>query len=94
MFDVSSGYAWLITTVGVGALACGVNALKYTRVAADGTKFDNGDGDFYKTERAFDTTNITRLQQYSLKEVGDYFGLHYSRVSRILTEEKKAKSKT
>lgn len=31
---------------------------------------------------------------YSLKEVGDYFGLHYSRVSRILTEEKKAKGKT
>lgn len=31
---------------------------------------------------------------YSLKEVGDYFGLHYSRVSRILTEEKKAKNKT
>lgn len=31
---------------------------------------------------------------YSLKEIGEYFGLHYSRVSRILAEERKAKSKT
>ena len=28
---------------------------------------------------------------YSQKEIGDYFGLHYSRVSRII---KKAKGKT
>jgi predicted HTH domain antitoxin len=31
---------------------------------------------------------------YSLKQVSEYFGLHYSRVSKILTEEKVAKSKT
>ena len=31
---------------------------------------------------------------YNSKQVGEYFGLHYSRVSRILTEEKVAKSKT
>jgi hypothetical protein len=29
-----------------------------------------------------------------LKEVGEYFGLDYSRVSEILTEERKAKRKT
>ena len=28
---------------------------------------------------------------YSMKEIGEYFGLHYSRISRIL---KKAKGKT
>jgi putative transposase len=31
---------------------------------------------------------------YSMKEIGEHFGLHYSWVSRILTEERKAKSKT
>ncbi|MES2673640.1 MAG: hypothetical protein V4660_05340 [Pseudomonadota bacterium] len=30
---------------------------------------------------------------YSLKDIGDYFDLHYSRVSKILAEEKKAKAK-
>jgi hypothetical protein len=29
-----------------------------------------------------------------LKAVGDYFGLHYSRVSRIVTAVEKAKGKT
>ena len=47
MLDVSSGYAWLIATVGAGALAYGAKAMKYTRVAADGTKFSNGEKDFY-----------------------------------------------
>lgn len=31
---------------------------------------------------------------YGMKEIGDHFGLHYSRVSRILTELKRAKGKT
>jgi len=31
---------------------------------------------------------------YTLKAVGDYFGLHYSRVSRIVTAVEKAKGKT
>jgi REP element-mobilizing transposase RayT len=31
---------------------------------------------------------------YSLKEIGDYFGLHYSRVSRIVKQQRLAKNKT
>ena len=31
---------------------------------------------------------------YSLKEIGDHFGLHYSRVSRILKKQYEAKGKT
>ncbi|QXP85787.1 helix-turn-helix domain-containing protein [Methylococcus sp. Mc7] len=31
---------------------------------------------------------------YSLKEIGDHFGLHYSRVSRILKKQRMAKEKT
>jgi len=31
---------------------------------------------------------------YSLKEIGDHFGLHYSRVSRILKKQRLAKDKT
>ena len=31
---------------------------------------------------------------YSMKEIGDYFGLHYSRISRIMKELEKAKRKT
>ncbi len=31
---------------------------------------------------------------YGLKEIGDYFGLHYSRVSRILRAAREAKGKT
>ncbi|MEY2680534.1 MAG: hypothetical protein RL661_765 [Pseudomonadota bacterium] len=31
---------------------------------------------------------------YSLKDIGDYFGLHYSRVSRILKNQQIAKGKT
>lgn len=31
---------------------------------------------------------------YSMKDIGDYYGLHYSRVSRILLACKKAKDKT
>ena len=31
---------------------------------------------------------------YSMKAIGDYFGLHYSRVSRIVSCDRKAKSKT
>ena len=31
---------------------------------------------------------------YGMKEIGDHFGLHYSRVSRILTELRFAKGKT
>ncbi|MBS1225325.1 MAG: addiction module toxin RelE [Proteobacteria bacterium] len=31
---------------------------------------------------------------YSLKEIGDYFGLHYSRISRILQKQRMAKDKT
>jgi DNA-directed RNA polymerase specialized sigma subunit len=30
---------------------------------------------------------------YSLKEIGDHFGLHYSRVSRILKQRRMAKRK-
>jgi transposase len=30
---------------------------------------------------------------YSLKEIGDHFGLHYSRVSRILKQQRLAKIK-
>ena len=31
---------------------------------------------------------------YGMKEIGDHFGLHYSRVSRIIAQIKKAKGKT
>jgi REP-associated tyrosine transposase len=31
---------------------------------------------------------------YSLKEIGDYFGLHYSRVSRIVKKRQLARDKT
>ena len=31
---------------------------------------------------------------YSLKEIGDYFGLHYSRISRILQKQRVTKDKT
>ncbi|QJD29333.1 hypothetical protein [Methylococcus geothermalis] len=31
---------------------------------------------------------------YRLKEIGDHFGLHYSRVSRILKKQSEAKGKT
>ena len=31
---------------------------------------------------------------YGMKEIGDHFGLHYSRVSRILAEQRRAKGKT
>ncbi|MEN8261326.1 MAG: hypothetical protein ABFS02_12220 [Pseudomonadota bacterium] len=31
---------------------------------------------------------------YSMKEIGDYFGLHYSWISRIMRELEKAKRKT
>ena len=31
---------------------------------------------------------------YSLKEIGDYFGLHYSRISRILQKQRMTKDKT
>ncbi len=31
---------------------------------------------------------------YSMKEIGVYYGLHYSRVSRILSSRRKAKGKT
>jgi hypothetical protein len=31
---------------------------------------------------------------YSLKEIGDHFGLHYSRVSRIVKQQRLAKNKT
>ena len=31
---------------------------------------------------------------YSMKAIGDYFGLHYSRVSRIVNYERMANSKT
>jgi hypothetical protein len=31
---------------------------------------------------------------YSLKAIGDHFGLHYSRVSRIVAAVEKAKGKT
>ena len=31
---------------------------------------------------------------YSLNEIGDYFGLHYSRVSRIVNQQRLAKNKT
>lgn len=31
---------------------------------------------------------------YSMKEIGDYYGLHYSRVSRLLAEAIKSKDKT
>jgi hypothetical protein len=31
---------------------------------------------------------------YSLKEIGDYFGLHYSRVSRIVKQQQLTKGKT
>ncbi|MCW8963532.1 MAG: transposase [Gammaproteobacteria bacterium] len=31
---------------------------------------------------------------YSMKEIGDYFGLHYSRISRILSSVRNAKNKT
>ena len=31
---------------------------------------------------------------YSMKEIGDYYGIHYSRISRIINEPVKAKGKT
>ena len=31
---------------------------------------------------------------YGMKEMGDHFGLHYSRVSRIIAQMEKAKGKT
>ena len=31
---------------------------------------------------------------YGMKEIGEHFGLHYSRVSRILAERRLAKGKT
>lgn len=31
---------------------------------------------------------------YGMKQIGEHFGLHYSRVSRIIKEWDKAKSKT
>jgi putative transposase len=31
---------------------------------------------------------------YSLKEVGDHFGLHYSRVSRIVKQQRLTRNKT
>lgn len=31
---------------------------------------------------------------YGLKEIGDHFGLHYSRISRIVKEQRQAKTKT
>ena len=32
--------------------------------------------------------------RYSLKAIGDYFGLHYSRVSRIVKKRRLARDKT
>ncbi|NEV65393.1 addiction module toxin RelE, partial [Thiorhodococcus minor] len=31
---------------------------------------------------------------YTLKQIGDYFGLHYARISRIVRAAEKAKGKT
>ena len=31
---------------------------------------------------------------YGMKEIGEHFGLHYSRVSRIISNQRKAKNKT
>jgi len=31
---------------------------------------------------------------YSMKEIGDYYRLHYSRMSRIIAQQRKAKGKT
>ena len=31
---------------------------------------------------------------YGMKEIGEHFGLHYSRVSRIVSGQRKAKGKT
>ena len=31
---------------------------------------------------------------YGMKEIGEHFGLHYSRVSRIISNQRKAKGKT
>ncbi len=35
--------------------------------------------------------NAYNSRTYGMKEIGDYFGLHYSRVSRIITNQRKAK---
>ena len=48
---------------------------------------------FASYERQFDDRNTAICQAYasggySLKEVGEYFGLHYSRVSRIISGAK------
>ncbi len=39
-------------------------------------------------------TNAYRSGGYSMEEVGDYFGLHYSRISRIVRDIEKANNKT
>jgi DNA-directed RNA polymerase specialized sigma subunit len=31
---------------------------------------------------------IYKTQHYTLKQIGDYFGLHYSRISRIVAKDK------
>ena len=38
-------------------------------------------------------TNAHNTGAYSLKEIGDHFGLHYSRVSRIISSQRKTKEK-
>lgn len=38
--------------------------------------------------------NAYRSGGYSMEEVGDYFGLHYSRISRIIRDAEKSKDKT
>jgi len=46
------------------------------------------------TNRNTAITNAYRSGGYSMKEIGDYFGLHYSRISRIVRDSDKAKGKT
>ena len=39
-------------------------------------------------------TNADRSRGYGMEEVGNHFGLHYSRISRIIRKTEKAKGKT
>jgi len=52
---------------------------------------------FYKKNSPYRDTAITLVYRsggYSMEEVENYFGLHYSRVSRIIRDVEKARNKT
>lgn len=60
--NASSGFSWVIGTLGAGALGYAAKAMTFTRTTSDGRNFSNDDEDFYKTEKDLEFTNVSRLQ--------------------------------